>query len=211
MTDIIERAEAALEGVTEGPWRRHDFGHPGEQEPSSIIVHAGKFDWNAINDGEFIVSTGGWDSPEDANAEFIAWARSGVPDLIAELKTAREENERLRGEYKRAAGPKDYWGQSTMTDIRTRLAEALYGGWVPSTVVYGSDEPVGFDSPWQWAKHVSDVLLSLPGIAIVDANDLRLILKDAGQNGISGSYSEWIMAHRRLSESACSDNVAEAD
>jgi hypothetical protein len=59
-----------------------------------------------------------------------------------------------------------------MTDIRARLADALRDQWTPSTVVYGTDEPVGFYSPEDWAHHVADVLLSLPGIAIVEVLNL---------------------------------------
>lgn len=55
-----------------------------------------------------------------------------------------------------------------MTDIRQRLTDALRHQWVPSHVVYGSDEPVGFSSEQEWAEHVADVLLSLPDIAIVE-------------------------------------------
>lgn len=36
----------------------------------------------------------------DANADFIAHARTDIPALIAEVKRLREENERLRDEYR---------------------------------------------------------------------------------------------------------------
>jgi hypothetical protein len=59
-------------------------------------------------------------------------------------------------------------------------------------------------------NHAVKLLLSLPGIAVVDANDLRLILKDAGHRGISGSYSEWVTAHQRLTATAvAAANAAE--
>lgn len=62
-----------------------------------------------------------------------------------------------------------------MTDIRTRLADALRDQWTPSTVIYGTDEPAGFNSPNHWAHHVADVLLSLPGIAIIDTTKIDRI------------------------------------
>lgn len=89
MSDVVERAKAALEGVTEGPWSRHDFGLAGQDEPSSIVVFAGEFDWQAIHDGDLIVATPFWDAPNDRNARFIAAARFLVPELVAELETTR--------------------------------------------------------------------------------------------------------------------------
>lgn len=84
-SDAMRRAVAALgraDAATEGPWDRHDFGHAGEQEPSSIVVHTGRFDWTDLNDPEgtsAVAWMGAWDSQEDANAEFIAAARDDVP------------------------------------------------------------------------------------------------------------------------------------
>lgn len=89
MSDVVAQAKAALKGVTPGPWGRHDFGYAGEQEPSSIIIHAGKFDWQAIRDGDFIASTAAWDAQEDRDAEFIAQARTLVPALVAEIERLR--------------------------------------------------------------------------------------------------------------------------
>jgi hypothetical protein len=90
--DVVDRAKAALEGVTPGPWNRHDFGHGGESEPSSIVVYAGeKFDWQAIYDGDFVFSTCAWDAQQDADAHFACAARSLVPELVAELETAQKQ------------------------------------------------------------------------------------------------------------------------
>lgn len=55
-----------------------------------------------------------------------------------------------------------------MTDLRQRLIARLVDERVPSRLVYGQDEPVGFESQREWAEHVADALLSLPGIAIVE-------------------------------------------
>lgn len=79
VSDVAARARAALEGVTAGPWQ---------------------WDWhvNPIDDDELhgpnwehVVGTRA--APSDADAEFIAAARTLVPELVAEV-------ERLR-----AAGP----------------------------------------------------------------------------------------------------------
>jgi hypothetical protein len=58
--------------------------------------------------------------------------------------------------------------EALVTDVRQCLTDALRDQWAPSTVVYGTDEPVGFNSSTDWARHVADVLLSLPGIAIIE-------------------------------------------
>jgi len=35
------------------------------------------------------------------------------------------------------------------------IAEALRDEWVPSHIVYGTDEPVGFNSVYDWADHTA--------------------------------------------------------
>jgi len=82
---IRRRADAA----TDGPWSRHDFGHAGEQEPSSIVVHTGAFDHAAILEGQTVIASMMWDSQEDANAEFIARSRGDVPALLAAVEAVR--------------------------------------------------------------------------------------------------------------------------
>lgn len=64
--DVVARAKAALEGVTEGPWEMRDsFVYP-----LSISARLG-----GIRPGD---------------AEFIAAARSLVPELVAEVEQLRE-------------------------------------------------------------------------------------------------------------------------
>lgn len=70
MSDLIERAEAAMEGVTPGPWDLRD----GFIYPLSIRCGMG----------------GIWKQ----DAHFIAAARTLVPELVAELKAARASGER---------------------------------------------------------------------------------------------------------------------
>jgi len=90
--DLLSRAAAKIretaQGAMAGPWSRHDFGHPGEQEPSSIVVHTGKFDWDDLNGGESetaVAWMAGWDSQEDANAEHIALWSPDVAELVARV------------------------------------------------------------------------------------------------------------------------------
>lgn len=73
-------------GATPGPWSRHDFGYAGEQEPSSIVIHTGRFDHAAIREGETVIASMAWDSQEDVNAEFIAHARTDLDDLLGAVE-----------------------------------------------------------------------------------------------------------------------------
>lgn len=79
--DVVERAKAALEGVPDGPWTV-------DREDGEPIIHeAHHYDsmdeWYDV-DG----CTGGWKAHcEDLpTAEFVAAARSLVPELIAEVE-----------------------------------------------------------------------------------------------------------------------------
>lgn len=86
MTDIIERAEAALEGVTENRWAVDPYAY---LSPDDDLDDDTYWDVNGLN--------GGWvahcqDLP---TAKFIAQARALVSELITELKYARKEIDRL--------------------------------------------------------------------------------------------------------------------
>lgn len=86
--EVLAAARARADAATDGPWSKHDFGHTGEQEPNSIVVHTGKFDWNDLNDQNSTSAVAwmpAWDSQEDSNAEFIAAARTDVPALVDAL------------------------------------------------------------------------------------------------------------------------------
>lgn len=77
--DVTDRARAALEGVTDGPWEAPEtilgqrcttvFGKDRKQ----VLYHAGT----------------------DANARFTAAARSLVPELLAEVKRERSRSRDL--------------------------------------------------------------------------------------------------------------------
>jgi hypothetical protein len=91
-----EEIRRRLNAATLGPWKAHDFGYPGEQEPSSIVIHTGEFNWRDIQDGDFIVTTPLWDRQEDDDAQFIANSREDVEYLLDELDSKDVEIARLK-------------------------------------------------------------------------------------------------------------------
>lgn len=140
---IRRRAEAA----TPGPWNCHDFGTPGQEEPSSIVVHAGEFNWRELyEDGESAIAwMPGWDSDHAADAEFIAHAREDVPALLAlvdELLTeldGRDEAARERWADKMMEETKllhmDFRNGATMTlELAKDLAAAMVAAAKPLLV-----------------------------------------------------------------------------
>lgn len=85
MIKELEGIRSRRAAIGEADWRKHDFGYPGEEEPSSIIIHEGRFNWRAISEGEFIASFPGADRDEDDRAEFVANAPADMSGLLAAL------------------------------------------------------------------------------------------------------------------------------
>ncbi|AOT25809.1 hypothetical protein SEA_TORTELLINI_64 [Mycobacterium phage Tortellini] len=99
MSDVVERAKAALEGTTEGPW-----GTNGSMIATGLVKVArgvtefkqsiAKMDDDAYldeyEDDEF---DGEYPPFEQkiADAEFVAQARTLVPELVAEVERLRAE------------------------------------------------------------------------------------------------------------------------
>ena len=83
--DLLAAIEARAHAATEGPWKASDFGYPGQDEPSSIIIHHGDFKWESIDGGEFVAALP-WDAQEALDATFIAYARTDVPALLAHVR-----------------------------------------------------------------------------------------------------------------------------
>ncbi|ATN91256.1 hypothetical protein I5H76_gp078 [Mycobacterium phage Phasih] len=77
MSDVVERAKATLEGVTEGPWT---FQHWGGQNQNGDYAESILFD----GAGESMT----YGLP-DRDGEFIAQARTLVPELVAEVEELR--------------------------------------------------------------------------------------------------------------------------
>jgi len=101
--DQLAAIEARAQAATEGPWKASDFGHPGRDEPSSIIIHKGAFNWRAIHDGEYVAAMTAWDSQEDADADFIAHARTDVPALLALVREQQATIDRVEAQAARWA------------------------------------------------------------------------------------------------------------
>lgn len=83
MSDIVERAKAALEGVTEGPWVQVETAAGGEW-------------WVELPHRATICESHGGRDVNPYDAEFLAASRQLVPELVAEVERLRAENERLR-------------------------------------------------------------------------------------------------------------------
>lgn len=95
----LDAIRGRVEAATEGPWHSHDFGYAGEEEPSSIVVHVGRFDHSDLrtHDTETAVAwMPRWEGQESDNATFIAHARTDVPDLLAEVERLRRLIEERR-------------------------------------------------------------------------------------------------------------------
>ncbi|QWT30294.1 hypothetical protein OLP41_gp008 [Mycobacterium phage I3] len=86
MSDAAERAKAALEEATEGPW----LYIPGGSE-DALVVSEGEREPNAITVGGVSFHPGLHVAVDlrDGDAEFIAQARTLVPELIAEVERLR--------------------------------------------------------------------------------------------------------------------------
>ncbi|WP_234796337.1 hypothetical protein [Mycobacteroides chelonae] len=83
MSELIERAKALLEGVTEGVWavdpvRGGHYGvRGGKYQLQVVYAHS---DWEGYGNGS-----------TKADAEFIAASRQLVPELIAEVERLAEQ------------------------------------------------------------------------------------------------------------------------
>lgn len=125
LAEIRARAEAA----TPGPWSAHDFGYPGEEEPSSIVIHTGKFDWNAIREGETAIAClPAWDRQESDNAEFIAHARTDVEHLVAAVEAVLTECADIELDWPLNPAAANQVSRSIIRDIRAAVAAALTPG-----------------------------------------------------------------------------------
>ena len=78
-------ARKALEGVTMGPWQA-ESGHEQQNGQLYWQVTDGR---DAIVQNQYCWCQGS----QEANARFIAWAREGVPALLAELAAQTQRAE----------------------------------------------------------------------------------------------------------------------
>ncbi|GJJ22314.1 hypothetical protein [Mycolicibacterium mageritense] len=106
MSDIVvERAKAALQGVTPGPWDTQVHAMPGSTVDEWFVrevTHTPNPNFHRLNvfkvRGASHASRECCWPPTDADAEFIAAARTLVPELIAEVERLREANDTLCAE-----------------------------------------------------------------------------------------------------------------
>lgn len=84
--DVVERAKAALEGATDGPW----FFIPGDDEEASVISEGEQLP-DPITVGGITFNPGYSVAVDlrNGDAEFIAASRNLIPELIAELEKLR--------------------------------------------------------------------------------------------------------------------------
>ncbi|OHU67384.1 hypothetical protein BKG87_22050 [Mycobacteroides chelonae] len=84
MSELIDRAKASLEGVTEGPWVSWKDRESRESYSDGYVYRG-----NVISDStkQIVVTKSG----NAANSLFIAAARQLVPELIAEVERLRQE------------------------------------------------------------------------------------------------------------------------
>lgn len=101
MSELVDRAKASLEGVTEGVWTVDPMrgGHCGVRggKYQLQVVYA-RSDWEGFGNGSRL-----------ADAEFIAAARQLVPELIAEIEALEWTLAKVTESWKRllAAGATD--------------------------------------------------------------------------------------------------------
>jgi len=93
--DVIARATAALEGVTEGPWKQN--GNNGVHTPTGRCIAT--------------THSSGWNGPgfNKRDSEFIAAARTLVPELLAKIERERERAQEHIDARLRAEGRSEAW------------------------------------------------------------------------------------------------------
>lgn len=129
--DLIARATAALEGVTEGPWRASLLDGIDYEDGSSCI-RGGVYP-DVHGSAPVFLSSSGIDRRD---ARFIAAARTLVPELLAEV-------ERLRG---------------ALNEVRALADDAAGKGWrdLPSQSM---DEAAGMQTVGETILLAVDVAL----------------------------------------------------
>lgn len=85
-----------LSSITPGEWKASEFGRAGEQEPSSLVIHSGKFNWQSLHDGEEGIAWLQWGAQEFEDATFIAHAPKDVAALLEQHRRDKLEIARLR-------------------------------------------------------------------------------------------------------------------
>ncbi len=117
--DLIPRAENTLEGITDGPWvvdvhPYHDLDEYQIDYPETVtaedLANAERFYFDGPQ-GDVV-----GECHKLPNAQFTAAARTLVPELVAALKTAQAELERVRALGERYARSKTWDGKEALAE-----------------------------------------------------------------------------------------------
>lgn len=89
--DLVERAEAALEGVTDGPWTEHDKG----RHPNAYVCGATE-NYEHGDDQPVVAYIVGINV--EANRRFIAFTRQWVPEAVAHIVALTKQSAKQKAE-----------------------------------------------------------------------------------------------------------------
>lgn len=94
----LDEIERRLRKRSPGKWKASDFGSPSDQEPTSIVIHTGPFNWNAIYYGPDSEEAVDWEGEVVASVdaelyEDAALIADAPEDLEALVKFVREIQE----------------------------------------------------------------------------------------------------------------------
>jgi hypothetical protein len=96
MTVDLDAIEARAEAATEGPWEAEPVFREDERDRPDLEHYWDDHSEWAYNaepfriEGPEVVENGEFSALSGPDAKFIAHARSDIPDLVAELRAARE-------------------------------------------------------------------------------------------------------------------------
>lgn len=94
--DVVSRAKSALEGVTAGPWKWERSMLSGSERGYDEVLWPGPVDCMSYCYGGTSTIDG---DNLDRDREFIAAARTLVPELVAEVECLRAERDELGPEW----------------------------------------------------------------------------------------------------------------
>ncbi len=118
--DILARARAALEGVTEGPWEVNREGWAVISSSSDSVLH-GYFEGDCDNCC-YPITAAASVAISIENVTFIAEARTLIPELLAEVERLRGALETLMQQWKsQPKGKMPYVTPANIADVEAVL------------------------------------------------------------------------------------------
>lgn len=143
--DLIDRATTALEGITDCPWVWERNTLTGGEGAYDEVLEPGPVDCMSHCYG----GTSTINTDRAADREFIAAARTLVPELLDALVAAHADNERLRAENARPRLSDAAMAAATQDDptpcITCGHPRAEHGDGVVHTACCGVFPPAGSD------------------------------------------------------------------